>query len=161
MWRTRLGSGGNLANFGGTLIEPGRKTIADLLRGAGYFTGLVGKWHQGMDFGTLDGKPAFSKIKEPDDSLGLCNVDWKKPVRNGPNSVGFDYFWGIPASLDMAPYIWIENDRFVGECATTKAFRRWGPAQADSEDYKVLRFMADPSYAWYLARGTIYMQPHG
>ncbi|MCD6352304.1 MAG: hypothetical protein J7M26_09315 [Armatimonadetes bacterium] len=25
----------------------------------------------------------------------------------------------------------------------------------------VLRFIADPSYAWYLARGTIYMQPHG
>jgi len=42
MWRTRLGSGGNLANFAGTLIEPGRKTLADLLRGAGYFTGLVG-----------------------------------------------------------------------------------------------------------------------
>ena len=33
MWRTRLGSGGNLANFSGTLIEPGRKTLAGLLRG--------------------------------------------------------------------------------------------------------------------------------
>ncbi len=54
MWRTRLGSGGNLANFGGALIEPGRKTIADLLRGAGYFTGLVGKWHQGIDWKLRD-----------------------------------------------------------------------------------------------------------
>ena len=43
MWRTRLGSGGNLANLAGTLIEPGRKTLADVLRGAGYCTGLVGK----------------------------------------------------------------------------------------------------------------------
>jgi len=54
MWRTRLGSGGNLANFAGTLIEPGRKTLADLLRGEGYFTGLVGKWHQGIDWKLRD-----------------------------------------------------------------------------------------------------------
>jgi len=54
MWRTRLGSGGNLANFAGTLIEPGRKTLADLLRGEGYFTGLVGKWHRGIDWKLRD-----------------------------------------------------------------------------------------------------------
>ncbi len=36
MWRTRLGSGGNLANLAGTLIEPGRKTIADVLKSANY-----------------------------------------------------------------------------------------------------------------------------
>ena len=54
MWRTRLGSGGNLANFAGTLIEPGRKTLADVLREAGYFTGLIGKWHQGIDWKLRD-----------------------------------------------------------------------------------------------------------
>jgi arylsulfatase A len=54
MWRTRLGSGGNLANLAGTLIEPGRKTIANVLQAAGYFTGLVGKWHQGIDWQLRD-----------------------------------------------------------------------------------------------------------
>ena len=54
MWRTRLGSGGNLANFAGTLIEPDRKTLADVLHKAGYFTGLVGKWHQGIDWKLRD-----------------------------------------------------------------------------------------------------------
>jgi arylsulfatase A len=54
MWRTRLGSGGNLANLAGTLIEPGRKTIANVLRDAGYHTGLVGKWHQGIDWKLRD-----------------------------------------------------------------------------------------------------------
>ncbi len=30
-----------------------------------------------------------------------------------PNAVGFDYFWGITASLDFPPYVWIENQSFV------------------------------------------------
>jgi hypothetical protein len=27
----------------------------------------------------------------------------------GPNNLGFDYFFGIPASLDMPPYLYVEN----------------------------------------------------
>ena len=34
-------------------------------------------------------------------------------IAPGPNEVGFDYFFGIPASLDMKPYVYVENGRPV------------------------------------------------
>ena len=39
------------------------------------------------------------------------NVDFTQPIGDGPPSVGFDYYFGIAASLDMVPYTFIENDR--------------------------------------------------
>lgn len=32
-----------------------------------------------------------------------------KPITNGPVDLGFDYFYGFCGSLDMAPYVYIEN----------------------------------------------------
>jgi arylsulfatase A-like enzyme len=136
-WRSRL-KNGVLYGFDQALIESGRETVASFLKGQGYSTAMVGKSHLGMDFATTDGKPAKCTAKKPNELTSKCNVDWKGPIKNGPNSVGFDYYWGIAASLDMPPYIWIENDRFVGECTTIKAFNRPGPAHADFEDYDVL-----------------------
>lgn len=89
-WRSRL-KRGVLNGFSPALIEDGRMTVASLLKKHGYKTACVGKWH-----------------------LGLGNdkkTDYTKPLRPGPNDVGFDYFFGIPASLDMAPYCYVENDR--------------------------------------------------
>jgi arylsulfatase A-like enzyme len=40
-------------------------------------------------------------------------VDYTRPITNGPTDVGFDYFFGIPASLDMVPYVYVENDRVI------------------------------------------------
>ena len=87
-WRTRLTSG-VLDGYSRALIEPGRMTVASLLKAQGYRTGCVGKWH-----------------------LGLTNrqpADYSQPLRPGPNEVGFDYWFGIPASLDMTPYVYLEN----------------------------------------------------
>ena len=136
-WRSRLKSH-VLYGFDTALIEPGRETVASMLKSKGYNTAMFGKSHLGMDFATTDGKPAKCTAKKPEQLTTKCNVDWKGTIKNGPNSIGFDYYWGISASLDMPPYIWIENDRFVGECTTIKAFHRPGPAHADFEDYDVL-----------------------
>ncbi len=95
-WRTRLRSG-VLNGYSGHLIDPERTTIADLLKQAGYTTACVGKWHLGLDF-----------TKTGNDSKA---IDFTGPVKNGPNSLGFDYFFGIPASLDFPPYVFIENER--------------------------------------------------
>jgi arylsulfatase A len=97
-WRSRLKKG-VLNGDSPNLIEEGRMTVPSMLKSAGYYTAGVGKWH-----------------------LGLGNAektDFTKPLTPGPNSHGFDYYFGIPASLDMAPYVYFENDSVV-EQATVK-----------------------------------------
>ncbi len=87
-WRSKL-KRSVLNGYSPMLIEPGRPTVASLLKARGYATAAIGKWHLGL--GNAD--PA----------------DFSKPLQPGPTSVGFDYFFGIPASLDMAPYVFVEN----------------------------------------------------
>ena len=55
-------------------------------------------------------------------------VDYTAPIQDGPVDRGFDTFYGISASLDMPPYVWIQ-DRLPTEIASVeKAFSRRGPA---------------------------------
>jgi arylsulfatase A len=91
-WRTRLKQS-VLFGYDPLLIEPGRMTIASLLRLYKYVCACIGKWHLG---------------------LGIADrTDYSKALTPGPNSVGFDYFYGIPAPLDIPPYVYIENERVV------------------------------------------------
>jgi arylsulfatase A-like enzyme len=75
------------ANGTGTLmpgdakgLNPGEKTIADVLKNAGYSTACIGKWH-------LGDRPEFLPTKQ-----------------------GFDYYFGLPYSNDMSPKIHPEKD---------------------------------------------------
>jgi arylsulfatase A len=97
-WRTSL-KRGVLDGYSPLLIEPGRVTIASLLKGRGYATAGIGKWHLGLG------------------SRG--KTDYGKPLKPGPNSAGFDYFFGIPASLDMPPYVFVENDKVTAAPTAT------------------------------------------
>lgn len=91
-WRTHLKSG-VLRGYSPLLIDTSRTTIASFLKSQGYQTAGVGKWHLGL--GARD------------------STDYQKPLRPGPLQVGFDYFYGIPASLDMDPYVYVENNHPV------------------------------------------------
>lgn len=109
-WRSKLQSS-VLGGLSPHLIEDGRMTVASFLKKAGYHTACIGKWHLGMDW-TLKGGAEVNELSiESADQV--WNVDFSKPILNGPNSVGFDYYFGISASLDMVPYTYIENDRVV------------------------------------------------
>ncbi|HVX64488.1 MAG TPA: arylsulfatase, partial [Pirellulales bacterium] len=118
-WRSRLQSSvqGGLSP---RLIEQGRLTVPAFLKQHGYHTAAVGKWHLGMDWALKPGAPKFGDNIE-DGALGW-NVDFAKPIANGPNSVGFDYYFGISASLDMVPYTFIENDRVTALPTVDKQF---------------------------------------
>lgn len=131
-WRTKLQKS-VLYGFSQPLINSGRTTVASFLKEHNYATACVGKWHLGLGMPTTGGK-----LKLQGQSKTPINIDWKGRITGGPTDLGFDYFYGISASLDMPPYIYIHNDRFVGECTTTKAFHRKGPAHKDFEAVDVL-----------------------
>ncbi len=114
-WRTYLKSG-VLWGAGGAIIEEGRPTVASLLKNAGYNTACIGKWHLGWDWAI---KPGFEGKIDKETTSGEGGrmewIDFSRPVGNGPTTRGFDYYYGIIASLDMPPYVYVENDMPVPE----------------------------------------------
>src|SRR5262249_27302358 len=67
---------------------------------------------------------------------------------NGPNAVGFDYYFGISASLDMPPYAFIENDRVPAVPTVEKTWLRTGPAAKDFEAIDVLPALTKKAVAY-------------
>jgi arylsulfatase A len=136
-WRSSLKSG-VLGGYSRRLIEPDRLTVPALLKQNGYHTACVGKWHLGMDWPMKGGGVADDGGNFATGYADAWKVDYTAPIQNGPNAVGFDYFFGISASLDMPPYVFIENDRSVGVPTVEKTWIRKGPATEDFEAIDVL-----------------------
>lgn len=104
-WRSKLKQG-VLNGHSAALISPERATIASVLKKKNYATGCVGKWHLGWSWAKSEGQ----------------KNDFTKDISQGPLSVGFDYFYGISASLDMPPYIYVRNNTPTAKStSTTKA----------------------------------------
>ena len=127
-WRSSLKQG-VLFGYDRALIEDGRTTVASFLKEHGYATGCFGKWHLGWTWPT--------RSDDPED------VDFAQPIGDGPATRGFDYFFGISASLDMPPYVYVENDRptAVPDHETEDrgmAFWRKGPTAPDFVHEEVL-----------------------
>jgi arylsulfatase A-like enzyme len=133
-WRTRL-KRGVLWDWGAPLIEQDRLTVAELLKQQGYATGMVGKWHLGLTWFEKEGKPANAHLKITDAhfkkesaervaAVGR-NIDFSKAVRGGPVDHGFDYYFGVDVP-NFPPYIWIENDKTVGNPSVPKPKKMYG-----------------------------------
>jgi arylsulfatase A-like enzyme len=76
----------------GLLIPEGRTTIAQVMKRSGYATAVVGKWHLG---------------------LGKRPTNYNDEIKPGPNDIGFDYAWIVPATGDRTPCVWVENRKVV------------------------------------------------
>lgn len=94
-WRSPIKSG-VLFGRDSALITPETTTIANILKKADYRTAFIGKWHLGWDWALDDQE----------------EIDFTKPITAGPNELGFDYAYGHIASLDIPPYVYVEN-RYV------------------------------------------------
>ena len=118
-WRSRL-SVGVLHGYSRTLIEENQPTVASFLQSKSYQTAVVGKWHLGVDWVLKDAfkdslKPEYNK----DNMYGIASdmdpkqIDFTKAPTAGPKTQGFNYSYILPASLDMAPYCYLENDQLT------------------------------------------------
>jgi len=75
------------------LFDLEEQTLPFMLKGAGYTTGVVGKWHLG---------------------LGDENLDWNGKIAPGPLEIGFDYSFIMASTNDRVPTVYVENHRVVG-----------------------------------------------
>lgn len=98
-WRTHLKKRG-LPPDKPLLIDTTRVTTASMLQEKGYATAIIGKWHLG--FTTKD------------------SVTYTEPLAPGPLELGFDYYFGIPSSLNMQPFCYIENHYVMGNLDVPK-----------------------------------------
>ncbi|MFT3945967.1 MAG: sulfatase-like hydrolase/transferase [Agriterribacter sp.] len=90
-WRKQ---GTGIAPGNASLIIPVDKiTLPAVLKKAGYATAIVGKWHLGLG--------------------GAAGPDWNGEIKPGPNELGFDYSFILPATVDRVPCVYIENHHVV------------------------------------------------
>jgi arylsulfatase A-like enzyme len=86
----RKGVGNGLSPL---LIPAEMTTVQRVLQQGGYHTAVIGKWHLGF---------------------GRDKPDYNADLRPGPLETGFDEFFGIPATNDRIPTVFVRNHRVVG-----------------------------------------------
>jgi arylsulfatase A len=128
-WRSRL-KNGIVWQWDAALIEPERQTVADVLRGAGYRTACIGKWHLGWDWELTDRSRAndhvdfgsFDREQRPGvESL----IDYTKPMRGGPTDHGFESYFGDDVP-NFPPYTWFEDDHVLNVPTVPKPVEMFG-----------------------------------
>lgn len=143
-WRSRLAKG-VLSGTSAHLIPADRPTLGHLMQSAGYHTAMIGKWHLGWDW-HKDGK----------------EIDFTKPVKNGPDINGFDSYYAHCGSLDMPPYVWVDTGNVTAqpdrvEGVTSKqdpyGWYRKGPIGSDFKIDEVLPHLFDKSISHIKSRG--------
>ena len=142
-WRSRLKSGVLFPPRDKPLIEDDRPTIASYLKDRGYQTAMVGKWHLGIEWArNTQGKVIFDE-----------------PFTNGPIEKGFEQWFGIAASLDMVPYVYLRDHQAVAKCTTTQKaigfpkYVRAGPRDPNFDPGDVLDDLATEA-ATFIKKAT-------
>ncbi|MCH7226174.1 arylsulfatase [Haloferula sp. A504] len=135
-WRSPLKKG-VLGGPSPTLIRNGETTIAAFLGKHGYHSTVIGKWHLGLDWAKL---PKKGEAAEGPTKGAGWDIDFSKKASNGPTDLGFSEDFLFPASLDMAPYVYLRNDEVIEQPTISATFwsNRWGPAVKGMEPEQCL-----------------------
>ena len=101
-----------------------------MLKSLGYNTACFGKWHLGWDWATTDGSKVNSQVRIGDPQREIRyefarKVIFSEPVREGPVTRGFDYYFGVDLP-NFPPYTFIENDRLLAQPTEQKPEAMFG-----------------------------------
>jgi len=144
-WRSPLKKS-VLSGTSRALIPQDRTTVASFLKSNGYHTAFIGKWHLGWDWALKKGTFQDSLIK---DTEIFEKIDFSKKITNSPNGLGFDYAYGHCGSLDMPPYVYVENEKITAQVENIterKGDYHWwrkGPTANDFDHQRVTPHLFD------------------
>ena len=94
-WRSKL-KAGVLGLYDPPLIEKDRLTVGQLLKGKGYSTACIGKWHLGWDWPLKNGAMFKDSLYKGHNSKEVRwklekKIDFTAQIQNGPISKGFEF----------------------------------------------------------------------
>ncbi len=123
-WRQK--GTGILSGVAPALIADGTPTIASIAKQAGYTTGVVGKWHLGLG---REGP-----------------TDYNTNIDSGPNTIGFDYSFLIPATGDRVPCVYVENHQVVNLDPADPIRISYGKNDIDAPTWKTHPELVRPTH---------------
>lgn len=121
------------------IINENQTTLPSLLQQHGYVTGVVGKWHLGL------GK-------------GDTALNWNEEIKPGPNQIGFNYSYLLPATGDRVPSVYVENGYVENldtknDPLTVSYQQKVGMRPTGTENPELLRQQADPQHSDTIING--------
>lgn len=118
------------------LIQPETPTLPKMLKNNGYKTACIGKWHLG---------------------LGNGIVDWNNKITPGPNEVGFNYSFIVPATGDRVPCVYVKNGQVVNldknDPITVSYNKKIGDWPTGLSNPELLKVKADTQHSCTIVNG--------
>lgn len=119
------------------IINPKQQTLPGMLQRAGYTTAAIGKWHLG---------------------LGSGHPNWNDSISPGPNEVGFNYSYIIPATPDRVPTVFVEDHHVVkldrSDPVEVDYDRRIGTDPIGLQHHELLKMQADSQHSGTIVNGV-------